>query len=289
MKALQLLTMGIVTIGAAAVFRKMIEEKGIAPARFIDAAAAKGVSEVEAGKLALEKSSSVELKAFAYEMIDDHTAVNIELRQLARNKGYEMDSEAELTSKAKDMLLKLREEKSFDSAYADQQVHAHEQSITLFRQATQLDDFEVSSFARKTLPKLQQHLTMAHKLKTQLNEGPLRPNSDGAANGTASASYKPSTADTSVDSGKSAPSVTSNDSGTSSVPNSPVTPSIPSISDRDAEVPGADNSGGAMPKAPKPEDVTPSANKAKPLAGDSSGISKGTPQQNRGSAQNPGH
>jgi putative membrane protein len=41
---------------------------------FVEEVSAKGVAEVEGAKLALEKSSSPDVQAFAQKMISDHTA-----------------------------------------------------------------------------------------------------------------------------------------------------------------------------------------------------------------------
>lgn len=46
---------------------------------FVESASASGIAEIEAGKLALQKSISPQVKVFAQKMIDDHTAANSEL------------------------------------------------------------------------------------------------------------------------------------------------------------------------------------------------------------------
>lgn len=173
MNTLRALTIGAATLGAAAfIYHKMSEKRIFGPARFIDTAAAKGFSEIEAARLALEKTDSVEVKSFAYKMIEEHLEINKELRQLAREKGHELDEETDLINRARSMLLSLREADGFDTAYADHQVAAHEQLVAIFQQGTQLDDFEVSSFARNTLSKLEHHLKMARSLTRNLQEHP---------------------------------------------------------------------------------------------------------------------
>ncbi|QIB51071.1 MULTISPECIES: DUF4142 domain-containing protein [Pseudomonas] len=176
MNTLRALTIGAATLGAAAfIYHKMSEQKSFGPARFIDTAAAKGFSEIEAARLALEKTNSVEVKSFAYKMIEDHLEINKELRQLAREKGHELDEETDLINRARSMLLSLREADSFDVAYADHQVAAHEQIVAIFQQGAQLDDFEVSNFAQTTLSKLEHHLKMARALTKNLREAPTHP------------------------------------------------------------------------------------------------------------------
>ncbi|KAB0548373.1 DUF4142 domain-containing protein [Pseudomonas argentinensis] len=134
---------------------------------FAEEASAKGIAEIETGKLALEKGSSAEVKKFAQAMIDDHTRANEELKALAKKKNLEVSDDAELMNKAKAMILQVRDGENFDKAYANNQVVAHEQTIKLFQQAAASDDAEVSAWAKKTLPKLEHHLEMAKKLQSQ--------------------------------------------------------------------------------------------------------------------------
>ncbi|BCD89292.1 hypothetical protein PSm6_56990 [Pseudomonas solani] len=131
---------------------------------FVDEASAGGIAEIEGGKLALEKSSSASVKTFAQQMIDDHGAANRELAVLAREKKLEVATEAELMSKAKALILKLRDGENFDEAYANNQVAAHEKTIELFKEAAASDDKEIAAWATKTLPKLEHHLQMARDL-----------------------------------------------------------------------------------------------------------------------------
>lgn len=138
---------------------------------FVDNAAAGGIAEIETSKLALEKSSSADVKAFANMMITDHTKANEELISLAKKHDIEVPDETTLVKKAKAKILDMREE-SFDAAYANNQVMAHEETIALFKKEaeTVTDDkkpgnTELKAFAQKMLPDLEKHLQMAKKLQ----------------------------------------------------------------------------------------------------------------------------
>jgi putative membrane protein len=131
---------------------------------FVDEVSAKGIAEVESAKVALEKSSSADVRSFAQKMITDHSAANLKLAGIARQKKLEVSTEAELTTKAKKFVLEQRDGESFDEAYANNQVSAHEETIELFQQAAISDDAEIAAFAKETLPKLQHHLKLAKEL-----------------------------------------------------------------------------------------------------------------------------
>lgn len=132
---------------------------------FVDEASAKGVAEVEAGKLAEEKGSAADVKSFADMMIKDHTAANAKLKSIADAKNLKVSDSAELVDKAKTMILELRSAKSFDQAYANNQVKAHEATIALFeKEASEGRDAEIKAFAKETLPTLKAHLEHAKTL-----------------------------------------------------------------------------------------------------------------------------
>lgn len=132
---------------------------------FVEDASAKGVAEVEAGKLAQEKGSASDVKSFADMMVKDHTAANSKLKMIADKKNLEVSDSAELVDKAKAMILELRSSKSFDQAYANNQVKAHEATIALFEEeASNGKDADLKAFAAETLPKLKEHLVHAQAL-----------------------------------------------------------------------------------------------------------------------------
>lgn len=131
---------------------------------FVDEVSAKSIAEVESAKLALTKSTSTDVQAFAQKMITDHSSSNMELASIASRKNLEVADEAELTNKAKKFVLEQRDGQSFDEAYAKNQVEAHEDTIELFQRAAVSDDADIAAFAKQTLPKLQHHLKMAKEL-----------------------------------------------------------------------------------------------------------------------------
>lgn len=131
---------------------------------FIEEAYAKGIAEVEAGKMAVQKSIFPAVQSFAKKMIEDHTAANKELRSLAVKKGIKLDEDAEMLSKAKAYILKQREGESFDAAYVNNQIEAHKAAIELYKDASSSKDEDVRQLAATSLPKLEQHLEHAETL-----------------------------------------------------------------------------------------------------------------------------
>lgn len=134
---------------------------------FVDNAAEGGITEIEAGKLALQKSSSADVKTFAQHMVTEHTKANQELATLAKKLDIEVPDDAALTDKAKKAILEMRDE-SFDEAYANNQVAAHEKTVELFKkESVSSDNAELKAFATKTLPTLEAHLKAAKDLQAK--------------------------------------------------------------------------------------------------------------------------
>jgi putative membrane protein len=89
-----------------------------------------GQIDIAAGKLALQKSKNKEVRAFAQDMVRDHTAVN--QKALALVKKLKVTPEDNATSKslsqqAKGTLASLKKltGAAFDKAYADNEVEYH--------------------------------------------------------------------------------------------------------------------------------------------------------------------
>jgi putative membrane protein len=164
MKTTKFLLTGALLFAFSAICSTAMAKDTIDADDFVEDASAAGVAEIETAKLALQKSTSGDVKTFAQAVINDHTAANRELASIAAKKKLKVSTEAELMSKAKEAILKQRDGESFDAAYANNQVKAHEDAIALFKKASVSADADLASFAVATLPKLEHHLHLAQGL-----------------------------------------------------------------------------------------------------------------------------
>lgn len=124
---------------------------------FITKAAAGGMYEVEAGKLAKAKGTSDGVKSYGDMLVNDHTAANEELKALATAKGATLPSALPADKTRK--LEKMGGAKDFDRQFVKQVGQAdHKTDIALFEKASKnADDAELKAFAEKTLPTLKAH------------------------------------------------------------------------------------------------------------------------------------
>jgi putative membrane protein len=129
---------------------------------FVKEALAGGLAEVELGKLAGEKSSNAEVKKFGERMVQDHSKAGDELKALAMMKQIAVPSDLNAKDKAlRDRLSRLSGA-AFDRAYMQAMVSDHVNDVRAFKQeANAGKDADVKAFAAKTLPTLEDHLTMA--------------------------------------------------------------------------------------------------------------------------------
>lgn len=134
--------------------------------KFMEKAAAGGMFEVEAGKLAASKAKDPQVKAFGDMLVDHHTKANQELASIAGTKGAAPPPE--LPRAERRMLDKLgkKEAAEFDRDFVrDVGIKVHEKDIKLFeKQAKDGKDADLKAFASKTLPVLRSHLDAAKKL-----------------------------------------------------------------------------------------------------------------------------
>lgn len=133
--------------------------------KFVKEAALGGMSEVELGKLAVQKSSSEDVKQFAQKMVDDHTKANDQLKQIASKENIPVPDSLDSKHQSRiDKLSKLSGE-DFDKAYAKDQLKDHQSDVRDFSAEAQGGaDPNVKAFAASTLPTLQQHLELAKNL-----------------------------------------------------------------------------------------------------------------------------
>ena len=138
--------------------------------KFVNHAAQAGMAEVKLGNLALEKSTSEDVKKFAQMMVDDHTKANDELKSMAQSKSIDLPTDIGKHQKDYDKLSKLSGS-DFDREYVDGMVKGHKEVVSMFeKEATKGDDADTKAWAAKTLPTLQMHLKHAQDLQKMMKK-----------------------------------------------------------------------------------------------------------------------
>jgi putative membrane protein len=128
------------------------------------------LAEVDAGRLASQKSSNDGVKDFGEEMVKDHSKNGSELKTLAASQGVQVPTTIDSEHASQKTELEKTSGRDFDSEYIKGQVRAHEQTAQLIqREIRDGQDPAVKEFAQKTLPVVNHHLAMAKHLQEQLS------------------------------------------------------------------------------------------------------------------------
>jgi predicted outer membrane protein len=124
------------------------------------------MAEVEGGKLAQSKSQSSEVKAFAQQMIDDHTANLNEVKTLAQARGVTLPTEPDAKHKAMAAKLEKMSGDAFDKAYMKQAGVQDHKAVhaKLMAASKKAKDPEVKALVDKTEPVVAQHLKSAEQM-----------------------------------------------------------------------------------------------------------------------------
>jgi putative membrane protein len=127
---------------------------------FLEKAVQSGLKEVDVSQSVVNRLTNPQVKQFAEMMVTEHSRANAELMSLAAAKGVTAPAKeskfAEKWSKKTDEL---------DEDYMEEMVEDHENAVKLYEKASKSEDAEIAAFARKTLPKLQQHFAQAKELE----------------------------------------------------------------------------------------------------------------------------
>jgi putative membrane protein len=130
--------------------------------KFLRDTAQGGMAEVELGKLAVQRASNSEVKAFGQRMIDDHSKANDKLKALADSKSISLPKEVSAEQKAMRDKLATKSGAEFDHHYMKAMMEDHKKVAAAFeKESTDAKDADVKSFATTTLPTIKEHLKMA--------------------------------------------------------------------------------------------------------------------------------
>lgn len=124
------------------------------------------LGEIDAGRLALEKSEDERIRKFAQLMIDDHAKALEELRVLAQSKGITLPDETDLQHKTLSTALGLLSGSVFDSQYiARIGIGDHERVEQLLdKTISETSDQELKVYAERNIKVVQHHLSVARAI-----------------------------------------------------------------------------------------------------------------------------
>lgn len=137
------------------------------PEEFATMAAQSNMLEIQSSEMAMERAQSDDVRQFAEQMVEDHTAMTEQLQQAAQEADVS-ELPQSLDSEHQQMLdeLESASDDSFDSQYMQMQVAAHEKAVAMAENFAQKDG-PLADLAEQSVPKLQEHLAQAQEIARQ--------------------------------------------------------------------------------------------------------------------------
>jgi putative membrane protein len=137
---------------------------------FVENAAIGDLYEITAGEIALRRGSSASVREAGKQMILDHTTSAHQLQaalEMNETRGVQQ-APTGLDARRRTLVQHLGEapDDSFDQTWLDQQVLAHEETVTLMQgYAAHGDNPQLRSFAKATAPVVERHLAHMKHLR----------------------------------------------------------------------------------------------------------------------------
>ena len=157
---------GASSMGSAATSMKLSSEDE----KMLNDLARANIIEINQGKMAEKKSENDQVKSFAKKMVDDHTKALDDLKQLAKDKGVSLPTEAGARQQAMENKLGSLTGAQFDRQYMEQAGNrAHRETHQLLQRISmRAKDADLKSYANKILPTIEDHQKMAKDTRKEL-------------------------------------------------------------------------------------------------------------------------
>jgi putative membrane protein len=167
--AVTVMAFGAQTTGRAAGQSQMADRDK----NFVKDVAQASQIEIETSKLAMTKATNPDVKAFATQLVNEHTAASEELTSVVKaNSVMWSPDDPAFKAKRHESLKTTAAGAAFDKEYLEDMISDHEKALALFGEETQNGkDAAIKAFADKTLPALQEHLKAARALHQKLFKG----------------------------------------------------------------------------------------------------------------------
>jgi len=154
-KTIILLTAAMLAIKAA---NAQAPDPDTTARHFLIMASIGNLQEVNAGKLAVQKATTADIKSFGQMMITDHSNGEKQLLKLAQARGIQLPAAA-TDIPPNDLNLAKASGDEFDRLYIHAMASGHRSTVMMFQNyAVTGKDPQVKAFAQQMLPTLKEHL-----------------------------------------------------------------------------------------------------------------------------------
>jgi putative membrane protein len=130
------------------------------------------LSEIAAGKTAVSKAQSPDVKKFGQQMVDDHSKMLEELRSLAKKKDVALPQDADIKDMAQMKMMEHKYGAEFDKDYMEHMVKDHEKDLKDAQNiAAKAKDPEFKAAVQKASGKIKEHYELAQRINQSAAAG----------------------------------------------------------------------------------------------------------------------
>ncbi|QJW90338.1 DUF4142 domain-containing protein [Spirosoma taeanense] len=141
---------------------------------FLNIAGSAGIMEVEMGKLAQQKGVRTDVKRYGDQMVDEHTNVNSEFRELIKRLKVEVPETMNERNQQMVQEMATLEGPRFDEKYIETMISDHKLAVEKFQEAHDIaQNKEYKDWLSRMIPVVDHHLKMAQELKNKKNRSAL--------------------------------------------------------------------------------------------------------------------
>ena len=153
--------LGVTALYAASLAMGQSSGPSASDKKFVQEALEGGTAEVQLGQLALQKGNSDDVKQFGQRMVDDHTRLGDQMRQIAQKERITPPAGISMKDKALAARLKSLSGHSFDKAYIEAMVRDHRADLMAFKkEASTGTDSSLKDAASRGSEVISNHLHM---------------------------------------------------------------------------------------------------------------------------------
>lgn len=139
--------------------------------QFLQSAAGANMAEVSEAKLAMDKSSNQDVKAFAQKMIDDHTAMQKDVEAAASQMNVTLPTAPPKSDQNQAKKLAGMDGPAFDKAYVADQVKDHKNVLSEMKhESSTTQNAQLRDLSSKGATEVQQHLQLAQDLQAKVGK-----------------------------------------------------------------------------------------------------------------------
>ncbi len=137
--------------------------------KFLEKVSKLGQEELALSRIAADRATNPQVRAFAADMVREHTSANSEIAALAQRKGVSLAADGAHDRQKTESKWTDKAVGGFDEDYVDAAISNHKKTIDELEDAADSKDPEIAALANKLLPTVRAHLAHAQNLEKSLD------------------------------------------------------------------------------------------------------------------------